>query len=584
MENNPGKEEQILDLVFTPTIRRIHSGSEKSTAEILKRIVEDYKTQKGTSYVLFQKPITRSEYTVKIYHLDSKEAAQINRKNSVIFVIIKDSIYCLTLGQGYHLVKRSSDSNFSNQALKCIATNEVSKIEARELRGMYTARTLYFRTPEIPQLISSTGIVTKVHTRVNNESFLTNDDLKIRTEHSKNGYKIEATRNSFTICKSLKLKEIIEILSNLHKELPEGGTGCDVFDYVKVVDDEKLNDSLEKLLIDQIEDDVGKNDKELDSTPPFDFIYKDDLDNDCRDFTLGNRTDKTAEVSSYKHAILLYKAYKQKDDDQTVEKLRDLRLKFRLGKKTCDEKFLDLFQGEQLHEGKVYGKINGEWLEFHSDFRKQIKDAYITLIRNKLCEGNNKTVALEKKWGNIEEYDYCLKYASNSKEFLVGDRVIVPDGIELFDIMKVTEDALLLYHVKKGFLPGIRAMCSQIRIGANLIRSARYLKEGEENCLESLLKTAQKLNPNSNENIERKALVELQKKAFELLSKDRLLEMFWKKQVVYVYAFKNVDRNKNDWLLQKDNVDVYPVNDIARHELIHTNMYLEELGFQFRIC
>ncbi|KAL3864021.1 hypothetical protein ACJMK2_005733 [Sinanodonta woodiana] len=56
--------------------------------------------------------------------------------------------------------------------------------------------------------------------------------------------------------------------------------------------------------------------------------------------------------------------------------------------------------------------------------------------------------------------------------YLLGDKILV-EGVELFDILKITKDKLYLYHVKEGFGQKTRDATSQIRISANLLSKAR---------------------------------------------------------------------------------------------------------------
>ena len=607
-------EEDISEVVFPqPTIRQIdvskvveklsaiNSIDDATPENICKSIIEHHNEVKAGYYKIFEPTIEISQCKVIRY---SEERAymspavqvlgrkQQNQVTSIVIFIItnKHSIFCLTIGsQAYRVIEIMSDTTFPSRALRYTATKEVSRFTRREFHGTVFARSLYFRSPLIPNRIQTNGLITAVHTRVGQNDFLDKHSfLKLSVGEAKvRGARLKTAISAVSICKTLKLGQIIEIVQDLDCNMDEGGSGCDILDYVDEVNETNTKEILEDLLMEQIYKDLRKTESELEEDLPFDFVYKDNLEKDCTNFRLGKvRRD---EVSSYKDAIMLLKEYEEKEREKAKD-LKSLTISFKLKEKDHTDPFLQFFQGERLHDEKVYCKINGQWLRFECNFRKQIKDACNVLIRNKFCDENDKAIHLEKKWGCEKESEYCLKYNDDNStppKFLVGDGVVVHDEIELFDILKITDNALYLYHVKKGFPSEIRTVCSQIRTSASIIQAARYSEADKDNCLIELHDQVVNNDLTGAKNESEEQHMKIRRNAFGAFSKEEFSSMFWGKKVVYVYAFKNSTK-QGEKLLQKyikeNRVKKYPVSEIARHELMHTNMHLEELGFEFRIC
>ena len=133
--------------------------------------------------------------------------------------------------------------------------------------------------------------------------------------------------------------------------------------------------------------------------------------------------------------------------------------------------------------------------------------------------------------------------------------------------MKITTNTLLLYHVSKGLAQKIGKVCQQITRSAGLIYAARYSESEENNHLLKLYNLIEAINGNEiNTSFSNAALKRLFQKAF-----------------VYVLAFKDVrGRLLRDNL--ENSIEDFSTSDIAMHELLQTNVRLQQLGFELRLC
>lgn len=158
-----------------------------------------------------------------------------------------------------------------------------------------------------------------------------------------------------------------------------------------------------------------------------------------------------------------------------------------------------------------------------------------------------------KKWRQKEEYTmhegpynetylYTIKndnvpFTLSDSGWLVGDRILC-DGIELFDIAHYTNDTIYLYHVKKSF-DKARDALSQV------MNSARMLSESgnqREKSLTTFFNEAIKKRDKSDKNYNYLQTVRKQFLSWGKgikASRERFLELFTKRRIVFVYALSD---------------------------------------------
>ena len=132
--------------------------------------------------------------------------------------------------------------------------------------------------------------------------------------------------------------------------------------------------------------------------------------------------------------------------------------------------------------------------------------------------------------------------------------------------MKITDNTLLLYHVSEGLVQNVGKVCQQITRSVGLIYAAKYSEREENNHLLKLYNLIEAINGNEiNTSFSNAALKRLFQKAF-----------------VYVLTFKDVrSRLLHDIL--ENSMENFSTSDIAMHELLQTNVRLQQFGFELRI-
>jgi len=294
---------------------------------------------------------------------------------------------------------------------------------------------------------------------------------------------------------------------------------------------------------------------------------------------------KLVDLSSYSDALCELKRYLRKK----------LSVSFLVDEPPpSTDLMLNYFQGEirlddeaQTDGSKIFQKVDGKWFRYNQQFYNCLQDSFKSLLRQKLVTTEDTEVNLPKIWPpGMGEEKYNQLY-TKERGFYVGD-TITPNDIELFDIMKVTDNELYLYHVKEKFDNIVRVACSQIRNSASVINSSRY-GGGEENYLEKFYEK----------------FCKKEQRKLEDKDTEEFLKLFQEKRIVFVYAFTKTcskrkhpnpaiangslhDGERTDIFLKdclnKYGLDGYFKSMIARHELYYTNTVLEDLGFGFSIC
>jgi len=332
-------------------------------------------------------------------------------------------------------------------------------------------------------------------------------------------------------------------------------------------------------------------------------------------------------LSSYREALCELKLYLKKS----------MKGKFTADGRIIRDEMMNYFHGEVVLGDRIYHKVDGKWYRYDQQFNECLKDSFHTLVVQKLKDGTKDDIHLPEVWPPyMIEKNYNQLYLAPKYDgcYFVGD-TIKPYNVELFDIAKVSEDTIYLYHVKLGFGSITRDACSQIRNSASAISASRH-GGGEGNYLEEYYNVVTTYNREEKFRItERKRLSNVKRHEF--------LNWFRTKRIVFVYAFAyKVELSKNDpkhgdsnsaarkqggnsskvvevgvssgdqtksddtqapkaavkeYRIEKllrsylENIDTnkdelaeFSKSNIAKHDLHCTNVYLEELGFEFAMC
>ena len=416
------------------------------------------------------------------------------------------------------------------------------------------------------------------------------------------------------------------------------------------VKDKILLTSLNETVIDYVLKDMAEVNRKS-QRESFQFYYQNEDEHQMqRQFSFGKKDTKCNMLSTYSDALRKLKLFLSKN----------LKISFKTEKKKYKDLTLNFFHGEIIYDdqrGKnesfIYYKIDGKWYRYDQQFSESLEDAFISLIKGKFKDGTRDNIHLNEVWPINDMNDKKLAEKCYNRLyceidcFYVGD-TILPYNVELFDIMKVLDNELYLYHVKDGFGCITRDACSQIRNSALAISESR--RGGGKN---NFLRKYYELVTNYDGDIKFR---ETERDKLKKISFNDFLKWFQEKQILFVYAFTHATESKKEQkgtkstekelkgtkstekelkgtkstekelkgtkstekklkgtkstekklkgtkstekklkgtkitekklkdYLEEEDLKKFSTSHIARHELYHTNLFLEELGFQFAIC
>lgn len=223
--------------------------------------------------------------------------------------------------------------------------------------------------------------------------------------------------------------------------------------------------------------------------------------------------------------------------------------------------------GEVEFNGKKYFKVDNQWYAY--------KDSLDNLLNEKIQSINFDTINPIESLRSWDLTTYPREGMFNESfidnpNFIVTDRTYM-SYIEIADLIKITENGLYFYHIKKGLGQDMRVLSNQI------INASRFLKFAiDENTSNSL---SNYFNSISNKHYgggnisytdNEGSLVELNQNQFIELIKSKKKINF-----VFVYA-TNSDLSINQEIISTD-------SRIAKLSLIYTLRDMKRTDFEFLI-
>ncbi|MFC6037190.1 DUF6119 family protein, partial [Hyphococcus aureus] len=131
------------------------------------------------------------------------------------------------------------------------------------------------------------------------------------------------------------------------------------------------------------------------------------------------------------------------------------------GRELTQADFLSHVMGDITLSNKKYFYVDKSWYLIQDSFLNDLNESCSSFVRN------NSAPFTMKAWDSAShsENEYNASHIGEENS-LVLDKII-PENIELCDIMKWDENKLYLIHVKSGFSNTMRDLCAQIAIAAN---------------------------------------------------------------------------------------------------------------------
>lgn len=226
------------------------------------------------------------------------------------------------------------------------------------------------------------------------------------------------------------------------------------------------------------------------------------------------------------------------------------------------DQFFNHFCAEIILDSKTYFLMEREWYIIKHSFLEKINTQALDFLLSKIYDGPEM-----KLWATGTENEYNNSYLQNNSCF-VFDK-FTPRNIEACDILRVDNDTVYFYHVKKGFDNSMRDLCNQVMIAGKKVfedvkSEYEYLQELYDEVKNNNGKTSYYKNA---------------KGQFGSVSKSEFIQLLRNKKVVFVLAVLDSAKKERD--LVTNLVDFE--SNIAKFALIELSKYMNGLGANFQI-
>jgi uncharacterized protein (TIGR04141 family) len=136
------------------------------------------------------------------------------------------------------------------------------------------------------------------------------------------------------------------------------------------------------------------------------------------------------------------------------------------GREMTRAKMLKHIHGDVRDGSKTYFFVDGCWYQVDRDFVKELDESCALTVANKYREH-----LLTQEWSSGGEDEYNGSYIGNSNTVVLHR--VLPDGVELCDVLQWDDENVYLMHVKRGFNNMMRDLTYQAFIAARRLLEDR---------------------------------------------------------------------------------------------------------------
>lgn len=576
---NCSKNEDFIRLIIDRGNKKIEVKKKKSGKEInqyeqweLKGFddtdfsIELYHSQRinENSWNAFLSPVVRNNDSIKLMN---------SNHDFIVFISDDSDIFCFTGGVACNLVDDVCDDEFPLDLMIRLADPEkIKQAKSRGLTGIFYARDLYFRGNQSISATEAFGSVWKdLRASLRAEVISDSDWINLIGE-SRTGEINCDVKKSFRIRRKVSFKDAVKLIRKIQNELDrdlseEEEKGFYFINAVKPIRSIYERQELSNLLIQQLFDSINRGETDFD----FDFChpqYENFLD--AIKYEVKYRKVALADWNRPPTVSELITGIKSSFNLGSFDEFKEQFSKnFKLITEHEESNFkdtsaplIDHIHGEIEHCGNNYFLIDKKWYQIKQNFLDILDDDFQQLLSDPVVL--IASIQLNP-WGSqyANEGAFNESHLSNDG-FYVADRICLR-GIELFDLLYVTDDDAFIIHVKDGLGSTTRDVCSQLRNSARVIESG--LKEGGGGKLEEFEK---KLSSTSRQYTQQEAF----KTKLSDLVNGGLEKILKEKTRHYVMAIR-YGSNSDDILKTKSN--------IARFEILGLRDEMKKYNVELNI-
>lgn len=420
------------------------------------------------------------EFLTTIVAEDSDlESIKIQYSSFVLFVFDNESIYVISKGYyGHFLLQDYVDSFFGMEILARLvkkSTTEIKQIEQLGLFGIELGSQRFFRENHSLASEDDFGKIYKTMlASIEKEDFEKLGIVQKRESTKKlsiNGSSSLEVSSNFSYQELVKrIMKIKELLIN------EEAVEFNQFYRLPITELRPIKVALNDALLEHAYDQYI-NGGNIDFYSPDIFNYLKSVETQF--YNENNAAMTTIEYSSSANfqSIILQLTEEELIDISDVEtfknSLKETKGEFKLsedGVYTFPSSLDNWVCGEVEYLGKKYFKMDSSWYAYRESLDIYSNSFFQDFDFNASSVPDNLS-----PWLTGHEGPYNESYIG-VENFIVGDRAYL-NHIEMADIIKVTDDRIFLYHVKKGLGQDTRILINQIN---NAARSLTYYKDEED--------------------------------------------------------------------------------------------------------
>jgi uncharacterized protein (TIGR04141 family) len=410
-----------------------------------------------------------------------------NRYSSFLLFIYDDvDIYAISKGYyGHHLLNEYIDIFFGMEVLSRLidkSSTEIRQIEDRALFGSELGAQRYFRENYNLVYDDDFGKIYKAMlASIREEDFAKLGIVKKR--ESTKQVSISGS-SSLDISTNFTYRELLKRITNIKKLLLTPGVEFNQFYRVPTKELTSIKDKLNTEILKMAYTNYISS-EDVDFYHPQIFEYLNSMSTKFINQELGTEIEIERSASKkFKELIdeIGEDSINVTSEENFIDSLVNTVGSYKLNEESefkNEISLKDWVSGEVEYNHKRYFKVDSQWYAY--------RDSLDNTINEKLADINFQSILpsfLLKDWNYIQHQGEGAFNESFIQEqgFIVTDRTFM-NNIEVSDLIRITDDEILFYHVKKGLGQDMRVLSNQI------INASRYLKSAiDETSNSSLIK------------------------------------------------------------------------------------------------
>lgn len=426
----------------------------------------------------FIEPIVKSNQNI----LATKSSAQ---QNYVLLIKVNNTknIYAVTGGYGHNAIREFTSADFGLDVLSRFIKKEdkiLKSAKERNFVGGIMGSTKYFRNNF--NLFENEGFgkfYQELQATLEKE-FMVNS-LGFSEEDLKKGAVCSA-RSSFKINKAIDFSKLLNVIAACEDILKKDPI-ISINDVKKLT--KQKNGELIENLNDALFDQLWSVFQSLDSSYPFDLCHSDfERYLTARSYRVKmHRQRKIPGTDTSSRMLVNY--FDEYEFDSLVN-IKELFVKIKTditiknqkhfsgqisslkivsydedGNELTSGDLLSHLMGDVSHDGEKFFYVDKAWYQIKASFIDDLNASCKIFVQKSSYQGSM------KPWDVVtqKENDYNAGYIGDEGTIVLDK--IIPENIELCDILRWDDDNIFLIHVKAGFGNTMRDLCAQIAISAN---------------------------------------------------------------------------------------------------------------------